>query len=145
MAVKKRKTTLKTLKSKLDRAFSVFIRIRDADKNGNIKCYCCGKILKWRESENMHFIPRQHLSLRFSEINCHAGCTRCNHFLNGNIEAYTLHMKQEYGDDIVEKLISARNQTKKISVYEYEAMIQHYQSEANRIATEKCPEIKKSL
>ena len=27
-----------------DRLFSQFIRNRDADKNGNIACVCCGKI-----------------------------------------------------------------------------------------------------
>lgn len=134
---KPRRLTILKLKSKLDRIFSQYIRLRDADNNGNIQCYCCGKILPWKESENMHFIPRQHMSLRFSEINCHAGCTRCNHFLNGNIEMYTIHMKKDYGEDIVERLTVARNRVNKINVAEYEIMIDYYKKEVERLKNEK--------
>lgn len=127
MAVKtKKKPSIKTLKRKLDEIFSIYIRLRDSNSNGIIMCYCCGKPLPWRKSENMHFIPRQHMSLRFNEVNCHAGCTRCNHYLNGNIEMYTLNLQKEYGEDIVEKLTIARNQTNKMSVFEYQVMINFY-------------------
>ena len=77
------------------------------------------------------------MSLRFSEVNCHAGCSRCNHFLNGNIEAYTIHMKKDYGNDIVEKLIIARNTTNKMAAFEYQAMILHYKKEVEKLKSEK--------
>ena len=132
-----RRLAIPKLKDKLDRVFSQYIRLRDADNNGNIRCYCCGKVLPWKESENMHFIPRQHMSLRFSEVNCHAGCTRCNHYLNGNIEEYTIHMKKEYGPDILERLTVARNRVNKISATEYEVLIYHYKKEFERLKNEK--------
>jgi hypothetical protein len=125
-----------TLKVKLDAVFSIFIRLRDS-KDGYVKCYCCGKILPWKESQNMHFIPRQHLSLRFSEINCHAGCIKCNYYDNGNIEQYTLHLKKEYGDDIVERLVLIKNKPNKISDFEYRAMISHYNAAIFKMQTNK--------
>ena len=27
---------------KLDKVFSEYIRLRDADENGYVRCYCCG-------------------------------------------------------------------------------------------------------
>ena len=133
----KKQASIKTLKRKLDDIFSVYIRLRDADANGIIRCYCCGKPHHWKRSENMHFIPRQHMSLRFSEINCHGGCTYCNHYNNGNIEAYTLHLEKEYGKDIVKQLVIAKNQTCKITAFEYEAMIKIYTDRANELKNKK--------
>ena len=114
------------LKAKLDRVFSEFIRLRDSDENGYIRCYCCRKTLHWKESQNMHFIPRQHLALRYSEINCNAGCVKCNYYNNGNIEEYIVHLKKDYGNDIVERLLVAKAKVVKISNVEYELMIKKY-------------------
>jgi hypothetical protein len=113
-------------KGTLDRIFSEYIRQRDADGNGLVRCYCCGKILFWKNAQNMHFIPRQHLSLRFNEINCHAGCVKCNYYNNGNIEEYALHLKKDYGNDIIDKLVATKHQHIKISDFEYKIMIKKY-------------------
>lgn len=127
----------KTLKTKLDNVFSQFTRLRDADKNGYIRCYCCGKTLHWKDSQNMHFIPRQHLATRFDETNCHAGCVKCNYYNNGNIEAYSLHLKKDFGDDIVEKLVLKKNIGRKISDFEYDILIKHYKGEVDKLKKEK--------
>jgi hypothetical protein len=94
-------------------------------------------MLFWKDAENMHFVPRQHMALRFSEINCHAGCTRCNHFLNGNIEEYVLHLKKDYGNDIVEKLTIAKRKPNKISEAEYRTFIASYEKEIKKLKREK--------
>lgn len=125
----KKTSTKSKLKTKLDKVFSEFIRLRDSNKYGYVSCYCCGKILHWKESQNMHFIPRQHMATRFDEVNCHAGCVKCNYYNNGNIEAYTLHLKKDYGDDIVEKLVLKKNIGRKISDFEYEELIKYYKKE----------------
>lgn len=127
----------KAIKNKLDRVFSEFIRLRDAGSNGFIRCFCCGKMLHWKKSENMHFIPRQHMSLRFNEINCNAGCTYCNHFMNGNIEAYTLNLQKVHGNDILERLMLIKNTPSKMGDFEANVLIDHYKKEVNRMKKEK--------
>jgi hypothetical protein len=79
-------------KDKLDRIFSQYIRLRDADQNGYIRCISCGKIVLWKEADNGHFINRKHMSLRFSETNCNAQCRSCNRFDEGNMTGYNLGM-----------------------------------------------------
>ena len=121
------------LKAKLDKIFSEYIRLRDSDENGYGRCYCCGKILHWKDAQNMHFIPRQHLALRYNEINCHSGCVKCNFYDNGNIEAYMLHLKSDYGNNILEVLTIAKTAIIKISNCEYEAMIKEYTKKVKNI------------
>lgn len=121
-------------KEKLDRVFSKYIRLRDASTNGYIRCYCCGKAVHWKKAHNMHFIPRQHMGTRFDEINCHAGCIKCNYYDNGNIEMYTINLKKEYGSDIVEKLVLKKNIGRKINQFEYKELIKHYSQEVKRLS-----------
>lgn len=120
-------------KSVLDRVFSEYIRLRDSDANGYIRCYCCGKLLFWKDSQNMHFIPRQHLGTRFNEINCHAGCIKCNYYNNGNIEEYAIHLKKEYGNDIIEVLTLKKRIGRKYSEFEYKELAKHYRKEVNKL------------
>ena len=125
------------LKTKLDRIFSEYTRLRDADENGIVKCYCCGKLLHWRKSQNMHYIPRQHMALRFSEMNCHAGCVRCNYYNNGNIDAYRRHLVEQYGEDEVRKLEAAKNNETKYSASDYLLLINFYKAEVQALKKEK--------
>jgi hypothetical protein len=69
-----------------DLLFSAFIKKRDSDSSGNIKCISCNRTynLKDKNSDGsyivqaMHFVPRGTYSLRFDERNVHAGCCYCN-------------------------------------------------------------------
>ena len=124
-------------KSALDRIFSEFIRQRDADANGYVRCYCCGKILHWKESQNMHFIPRQHMGTRFDEINCHSGCIRCNFYNNGNIEEYAIHLKKDYGDDIIERLTLKKQAGRKFSEFEYKVLAKYYRDRLKELKSNK--------
>ena len=124
-------------KAVLDRIFSEFIRRRDADANGYVRCYCCGKVLHWKDSQNMHFIPRQHMATRFDEINCHAGCIKCNYYNNGNIEEYAIHLKKDFGADIIERLTLKKQIGRKYSEFEYKELTKYYRGEINKIKTGK--------
>ena len=65
------------LKAKLDKEFSLFIRLRDAMLNGYFKCISCGQIKPFEQADNGHYINRQHMSTRFDEMNCNAQCRHC--------------------------------------------------------------------
>lgn len=124
-------------KDKLDRIFSQYIRLRDADQNGYIRCISCGKIVLWKEADNGHFINRKHMSLRFSETNCNAQCRSCNRFDEGNMTGYNLGMIKKYGQQTVDLLIISKNKANKISNIEYKILIKHYQQEVKRLLKEK--------
>lgn len=124
-------------KNKLDRIFSEYIRLRDADNNGYIRCISCGKVVFWKDADNGHFINRKHMSLRFSETNCNAQCRSCNRFDEGNMTGYNIGMIKKYGQQTVNLLILAKNQQHKISDAEYQILIKNYQQKIKEIKKQK--------
>lgn len=65
------------LKAKLDKEFSLFIRLRDCMPNGYFRCISCGQIKPFEQADCGHYFSRTHLSTRFDENNCHAECRHC--------------------------------------------------------------------
>ncbi|MEY2867760.1 MAG: hypothetical protein RIR01_160 [Bacteroidota bacterium] len=114
------------LKDKLDKVFSLYIRLRDADENGFCTCYTCGKVAHYKEMQNGHFWSRTHLSTRFNENNCKVQCVGCNIFKKGNYIEYTKRLLKELGEEKFNELERLKNSTVKISKTEYEQMIEHY-------------------
>ena len=114
------------LKDKLDKVFSLYIRLRDSDENGFCTCYTCGKVAHYKEMQNGHFWSRTHLSTRFNEDNCKVQCVGCNIFKKGNYIEYTKRLLKELGEEKFNELEQLKNSTVKISKAEYEQMIEHY-------------------
>ena len=99
-----------TSKNTLDRVFSEYIRRRDADENGLIRCISCGKIVHWKDADAGHYINRRHNSTRYDEKNVNAQCRSCNRFDEGNIQGYRKGLIAKYGEKAVELLeIKKRN------------------------------------
>jgi len=126
-----------TLKNKLDRIFSKYIRLRDRiGKTDCIKCISCGKLVHWQESDCGHYINRAKMNLRYNEKNCHAQCRKCNRFEEGNMSGYSLGLIRKYGANIIEILESSKNQHHKYTRFDYEALIEHYTREVERLKEE---------
>lgn len=118
--------SISDLKKQLDSKFSVWVRKRDSDRDGYITCYTCYRKIPWRDSQNCHYIPRQHNATRYSEINCHAGCVSCNIFKNGNLTEYAVHLMHDYGPEILKNLVAQKNSIKQWNKPELEELIQKY-------------------
>lgn len=125
------------LKTRLDTVFSMFIRLRDAIPNGMFRCISCGRLLPFDQSDCGHYINRQHMATRFNEKNCNAQCRKCNRFDEGNIQGYRRGLIAKYGEPTVLMLEAMKNQTNKISDFEYRAMIDYYRKEVKRLKKEK--------
>ena len=136
---RKKKTDKRRLIEKLDKIFSVYIRLRDAmPHTGYVKCITCGKILHWKESQACHYISRGCMALRFSESNVHAGCMPCNVFLHGNMLSYRRWMVKQYGSEFVDNLELRGNiETKRWTEWELEETIKYYTALVEKIRDEK--------
>ena len=93
---------------KLDKVFSEYIRRRDTDLNGEVKCCTCNTRLHWKKMDAGHWIRRSRsILLRFDERNCHAQCITCNQFKGGNLEEYDRFILNTYGMNVLDELIEA--------------------------------------
>lgn len=128
LETKYKKWPLTKWKKEFDKVFSLYIRTRD-----NFTCFTCGKRGDRTNIDNGHFIPRGAcgLELYFSEENCHAQCTNCNHKLEGNTLVYA----DKLGEEMVAKLRyihDTRNSFIHWDKQDYARLIEKYESEIKK-------------
>lgn len=108
-------TKITTLKNKLDKIFSEYIRRRDVNENGYGECIDCGKPLHFSEGDAGHFVGRRHLATRWDERNVHLQDRYCNRFLNGRQYEYGLALDEKYGPGTADELIQKSKEVFKIN------------------------------
>ena len=128
----------KSLKEKLDRVFSLYIRLRDSKEFdfNYFRCISCGRVLPFEQADCGHYIPRTNMALRFSEDNCHIQCRHCNRFKDGNILDYRQGLIRKIGEQRVELLEARKHESKKWSNWELERLIEYYEEEINKLKVE---------
>lgn len=132
-----RKVSIKTLKNKLDRVFSIYVRLRDSNANGYCRCISCGAIHHWKDVDCGHFVNRSHMGTRYSERNCNAQCRKCNRFDEGNNIGYTRGLISKYDVKVLAELEVKKNTPTHMKSFDYEILIDHYNKEIKRLKTEK--------
>lgn len=139
-ALKSSNSGLKTLMAKADEVFSKWIRNRDADKNGNVACVCCGKIYNLKDKtlqgdtviQALHFVVRSVYSYRYSETAVNAGCCYCNMDMNENpkdgvaYKQYREYMVSVLGEFLVGQIETEKYKINRISHSELEGIIKKY-------------------
>lgn len=106
-----KKRTIPYLVDKLDKAFSKYIRLRDAMKTTgtgtHLICVTCGRNKDWKyQCDAGHFVGRGAGAVRHDERNVHGQCKQCN--MGGNPTAHTDYDEwiiKEYGQDVRDDLI----------------------------------------
>jgi len=122
----------KTIKNKLWKIFSEYIRLRDAEWNGYASCISCGKVLFWKDLDAGHFISKNSGDyFYFLEENVNAQCNYCNRFLHGNLLNYRRGLINKIGQDEVDKLeyqsqLGVRLELNKQCNLDYEDLIRVY-------------------
>lgn len=116
------------LKKQLDSFFSVYIRRKYSNSDGDVVCFTCGKVFAWQHIQNGHFISRAYLSTRWNINNCRPQCTGCNIFGNGKPLDFEEALKKELGNDFVEKMKASRHQMMKVDRIWYKEQIEYYKS-----------------
>lgn len=59
------KNSKPNLIKKLDRIFSLYIRLRDVMPSGYVRCISCGQIKRFEEVDCGHFHSRRHMATRY--------------------------------------------------------------------------------
>jgi hypothetical protein len=115
----KQQKTLRQLHKDLWKLFSKFIRERD-----KYTCYTCGK----PGNEAGHYYHSKGFLIHFEERAVHCQCPRCNKYLSGNLQAYALHLIDDYGPGILDEFYKLRMVDYKPTRDDYLTKIAHYKS-----------------
>lgn len=125
-------------KAKLDKVFSEYIRLKNANSIGFCRCVTCGKYMHWTKIQNGHYMSRRYMATRYSEMNCHPQCVACNVMQHGNIPQYRMWLVKEYGEEKVKQLeAAALSQTVKFGDVEYKELIDYYTKLVKSLKKEK--------
>lgn len=113
-----------TIVKKLDKVFSQYIRLKDADHAGYVTCFTCGVTKHWKEVDAGHFQSRGKYATRWNEDNVKPQCKRCNGFRGGEQYQFALNL----GTDLADDLVVLSNQPARFSNIELLEMIKKYEA-----------------
>ena len=123
-----------TIKKRLWKVISEYIRRKHADDNGYVSCVTCGITKHWKEMQAGHFIPQaQGDACRYIEENIHPQDYRCNINLGGNGPEYNAYMLEMYGQEKINELRRLSKTTVKLSISDLEDLEAEYKALLNNL------------
>ena len=124
------------LKIDLDRVYSRWLRLANADKELKCECYTCGVRKHWLLMQCGHFIKRIELALRWSQENTKVQCKYCNENLDGNLEVYAENLEKERAG-IVECLREQARETSTLTRSDLKEILFDYQQKLRTVENAK--------
>jgi len=130
--------TLSKLDKDLWKVFSEFIRLRDADENGYVRCITCGFSYHWRGVDAGHYWPQGSCKfLKFCEENVAGQCKRCNKWGQGEQVKFREALVKKYGEEKVQWLDDSRNFKGGFTREGYVIRIREYKEKVRKLKREK--------
>ena len=129
----------KLAKKKAWAVFSKYIRLKNADSFGMVKCVTCKTVKHWKEVHAGHFIDGRNNSVLYDERLVFVQCFHCNSkipgCLGGNKVAYTLFMINEQGYTLeqIEEFQKLYFTSKPMKDYEHEEIEQKYKQKLKEL------------
>ena len=129
--------SISKLKKELDKWFSLFIRLRDANEYGIVQCFTSGRVYHYKKLHAGHFMSRRHLATRWCEINVQPQSAADNLFGQGEQYKFGLNLDAKFGEGTSEELQYKARQTVKLSRIDYEEKISYYKNLVDKLKKEK--------
>jgi hypothetical protein len=126
--MKKTIKNISQLEKEADRLFSLLVRQKNAE-DGYVFCCTCGKLMRWRESHNGHFMSRRHKSTRYHEKNTSPQCTYCNTYDQGKQFEFGIFLDKKHGKGTAESMHQISKMECKRNSYDYLVMIDNFKKE----------------
>lgn len=123
---------------KLVQVFSKFIRLRDSNKEGFLKCFTCPNIIFWKQAECGHGISRgKSFITKFDERNNQGQCHDCNCLKDGRQDRFKEEIEKKYGPGTWEELERLARSVNRVSQKGIDEMVKYYSHEVKRLISEK--------
>ena len=118
---------------KLDKIFSEYIRRRDADENGYVKCCTCPTVSHWKEMDCGHWMLRGNKGTRFDERNCHAQCRTCNTHEDGMYDEHSSYIMHKHGLNALSDLVYNARHESHFMQHEIDELVEIYKQKINNL------------
>ncbi len=128
-----KKLTLKSVKAKAWKAFSLYIRKKDMDSQGFVECYTCGVRKFYKEMQVGHWIEGHSNAVYINENYVRVQCPSCNLFHGGRQGEFRDKIRKELGDKRVNQLILEANQVKLLTIENYLELEKIYKTKLEKL------------
>lgn len=122
--------------------FSRYVRLRDADEFGMLKCCTCSTVKYWKSMHAGHFVSRKYSATFIHPWNVHGQCPGCNRFKSGAPLEYDAFLKRRYNTDTPEGLRRLARTEKKWTPEDFREAAALYRTKADKIITETPTKVK---
>jgi len=129
--------SISKLKKELDKWFSLYIRLRDADYLGFTKCFTSGRYYHYKSIQAGHFMSRKCLSTRYCETNVQPQSVADNIFAQGRQYQFGKELDAKYGEGTAQELQYQSRHTLKLTRADYEEKISYYKEAVEKLKKEK--------
>lgn len=116
----------KTLIKKLDAAFSQYIRWRDADADGLVKCITCDTKKHVSKMHCGHLFSRRYYSIRWHPKNSAGQCPSCNLYDQGRQWVMAKEIDKKHGEGTAEGMHQRTQDSRKYTNEELIQLIIYY-------------------
>jgi 5-methylcytosine-specific restriction endonuclease McrA len=123
-----KKPSKSSLKKKLWKLVSEYIRRRDANRDGFAECCTCGVMKPWKELQCGHFIGGRRNSVIYELTNMHSQCYGCNVCKYGETLKYLDFMLEKYGEAEVKRLRALNETSVVYTIQDYQNLISEFQT-----------------
>lgn len=113
-----KKLSLSQAKKRAWKAYSLYIRLKDADPQGMVTCYTCDKKYHYKKMNAGHGIAGRTNSILFEDKIVRCQCAGCNIWGGGKYSIFTRKLIDELGLNGYDVMITQSRQTKKYTVQE---------------------------
>ena len=138
-----RKKTLRALIDDVAKLLQKHVRLKAAvaaDKNGFIECVSCGKWYHWKNMQGGHWIERGKQATKIMEENIHPQCAGCNQYGMRHRthvrEGYSKYMRNMYGDDFCDEMLTSSRKPKKYLRADLEDMVKDLRNKNKEFESE---------
>ena len=104
--------------------FSIYIRLKYANKKGMAKCYTCGKALPIKDLQAGHAIMGRSNAVLFNEEIVRPQCQWCNVWLGGNLGVFVQKLIEENSLEWWEK---KQKEGKKVVMLDLRGLYEKYE------------------
>lgn len=133
---RKKVSSPKSLKKRVWRAFSRYVRWQSADEKGFVECVSCCRIFPWDGVDAGHYYTNSERNAKFggNELwydirNVHPQCRSCNSMHIHKEQAkcnYALWLEEEYGPGILQLLYKKKYTPRKFTRLELENLEKYF-------------------
>ena len=133
MAKKRKPPSLPSLKKKLDRIYSRYVRYSAVDSAGKVSCFTCEYRGDPKKMHAGHWIPRQHMAVRWESWNVHPQCYACNMHYGGRPQEYRERLVEIYGEVRTAEFAMRRHEIRQWTRDELGGLISNYEKKLKEL------------